>query len=667
MQQGTFNAVSYLAGKGLRGRSASGGREIVYPCFLDCAEPADSRKRKLYLHAETGMYHCKVCGGQGGSYTLQRHFGDDPRPGAADDLFLRGQILNDAAAVAAGVLDNDIPALDYLTDERGLTYETVQENKLGLITNGWSLVDSLPNNYTAEQLRDTGLVVRDGRNAGKDFFTRHILIPYLRRGRIIQMRGRMWGEGKGGKYLTGPGDVPRVYNADSLDDAEDVIITEGEFDCLILQQTLRGADEERARNIAVIGMPGTNAIPEEMPDLLSQARRIFIGLDGDKPGMDAAIKLKERLGNRARILELPYDNARKCDWTEYLIPERKYGHLEHPYAGHGWRDVLRLMSSAAGKRVFSVAEAGEAYRLYHQTNTGLFTGYTELDKTLGVGILPGQVFVVLAKTGAGKTSWLCNLAYNMREHFVLFISLEMTREEVYDRLRKIYLFHHPTHSDRDVDTALNRVFICDENRIGEKDIPTLVSEFEIEAGARPDVVYVDYLGYFARGAAGKTPYEKTGNAIMTLKAEAKHGRFAVVTPSQVNRGAKEGKSIELDDARDAGAVEETADFLIALYRPDDALDREIDQGITGSVVMHILKSRHGGKGLKTYLVMDMLTLAIVDRGDPQQAPRGLAKRVKENNEYLMAGHDWHALRRRDTKPKQLVALGGAADYEAIAQ
>ena len=71
---------------------------------------------------------------------------------------------------------------------------TITERKLGFVAGGWSLVGTLPEDVTAEQIRTTGLVTRDGPHAGKDFFYRHLLIPYLARGHVIQMRGRAWGE-----------------------------------------------------------------------------------------------------------------------------------------------------------------------------------------------------------------------------------------------------------------------------------------------------------------------------------------------------------------------------------------------------------------------------------------------------------------------------------------
>jgi len=654
-----FDVVAYLAAKGHRGRPA-GANEVAYPCFFGCEEATDSRKRKLYVNPDEGVYYCFVCGASGGTYTLQRHFGDDPKVGTTDDAFVRRRILDWAAQTGQDMLDNNDDALLYLINDRGLEPDTIMERKLGFVGNGWSLTGSLPEQFTREQLLTTGLVYRDGDRKGKDFFWRHLLIPYVSRGHVIQMRGRAWGEHKGGKYMTGPGEPVRLYNADALEDAEEVIVTEGEFDCIVLAQHLKNSPEERARRIAVVGLPGIQSLPDDLEAALAHVKRIFIGFDSDDAGKAGAEKIKEKLGNRARIISLPYEDSRKCDWTEYLLPKPdgagKSWDIEHPYAGHGYRDVLRLMGAAAGKRIFSVAEAGMAFREYRAVNDGIKTGFAQMDQAILPGLLPGQVVIFLAKTGAGKTVFMCNLAFNMRQHRVLFISLEMTREEVYDRLRRIFLFHNPRATDAEVDFGLENVYICDENRLGEKDIGLLVAEFEVEAGHRPDVVIVDYLGYYARGAKGNTPYEKAGNAVMQLKADAKAGRFVIISPSQVSRVAKEGKPIDLDDARDAGTIEETADFMFSLYRPDDAMQVEgvVNQQPTGKVKCGVLKSRHGNKGRQFSFQMDLLTLAVVD--DQTE----LAKKAVEHNYLVWRGHTWDDLRRMETAPTQRFIPGVGA-------
>ena len=960
-----IDVQAYLAGKGYRGRQASGGRELIYPCFFDCGEAPDSRKRKLYIQVEEGVYNCKVCNASGGSYTLQKHFGDDPKSGSTDDPFTRRRILDWAAAVGAEMLANRDDVLLYLINERGLDPQTIVDRQLGFVGDGWSLTGSLPEHFTRDQLKQTGLVWKDGARVGDDFFRQHLLIPIISRGHVIQIRGRVWGETRGGKYLSGPGEVVRAYNVDSLDGADEVILTEGEFDCysgdtevftrngwvrfdeyqpgdevlqyaadgslafvrpsgfiadegreflrlasakrggidlvvtpghrmvatlldgtglkihraddrpssryhlprvgwldgpgvdmspdemalilavsadasidrrhrdgaqyvrfgfskqrkidrlvgilerlgveyshrslasgvhsicfrvpnylnvdrrlpmqwltdasreqrefllrelvewdgnrvagrdmfeysskhsesadwvqalahttgrvatiqartsargswfkvsilhgkrstswqsittteasvqtaycvevpsgmllvrragqvavsgncMRLYEVLQASTEQRVRRIAVVGLPGTNAFPDDLEDRLSEVKRIYVGFDSDEPGRVAAEKLRDKYGSRTRILQLPADDGRKCDFTEFLLPKQdgRAFEIEHPYAGHNTGDILRLMSAAAGKRISSIAESGAAHRAYRAENAGLQTGWKLLDAVTRPGLLPGQVVFLLAKTGVGKSLILCNLAYHMRQYRILFITLEMTREETYHRLERIFLFHHPRATIDELESALVNVWICDENRLGENDLRALVNEYEVEVGATPHLVFVDYLGYYARGARGNSPYEKTSNAAMQLKADAKAGRLVVISPSQVNRMSKDGQPIDLDDARDSGAIEETGDFVLAAWKPDNSLQPDGGAGAvnvqpTNKLKLSVLKSRHGGVGKVISLQMDALTLAIVE--DPSKE----AKRAEEHNTLAWQGTTWEELRAGETRAEQMSLL-----------
>ena len=644
-----LDVIAYLATKGYQGKQAN-GPEVVYPCFF-CGEDAHSRKRKLYVNTEDGWYHCKVCGNFGGTYLLQKHFGDDPKTSTEGDYspIKRRLVLAEAADIGAQMLQNNDEWLLYLMNERGLSPETILEARIGFVPQGWSLAGSLSDECSREDIDASGLVYRDGMLKGQDFFYNPLLIPYLSRGAVVQMRGRaVSGEAK---YLTPPGDPVLLYGIDDLDDAEDVFITEGEFDRLVVKQHLSTAADDRVRRVGVVGLAGANGFKDGFEAYFVNAKRVFIALDPDDVGKREAVKIKDKLGSKARIVELP-EELPKCDWSEYLLPiptdADDMWHAKHPHAGHTWRDIVGLMGSAAGKRLFRVQEAGHSYRQQKDNRPGIKTGFTQLDATILPGIKPGQVMVVLAKTGTGKTLFLCNLCYNMRSQKVLFITLEMTKEEIYERLMKIYLFHHPRATEEQIEFALDNIVICDENRLSEKDVMDLLDEYETEMGAPPDVVFIDYLGYFARGVKGNGQYEKTTNAVMALKAIAKRKKnpLAVISPAQVNRLAKEGKPIDLDDARDSGAIEETADFLLSIWRPDDAISVEDGGQPSGKLKMTILKSRHGGKDRTYTLVMDLMTLAIVDDGTQS------AKDAQHHNYLLWRGDRWEDLRREQTKPIQ---------------
>jgi archaellum biogenesis ATPase FlaH len=645
-----LNVVEYLASKGFHGKQAN-GPEVAYPCFFECGEPADSRKRKLYLNTEDGFYDCKVCGASGGTFLLQKHFGDTPSaPAAGGDNHVRRQILNWAAEVGSVMLTNNDDIMMYLLRERGLSAETIVERKLGWVGNHWSLTESLPQSFSKADLSSTGLVYRDGPRGGQDFFYNHILIPYISRGNVVQIRGKVLG----GKYFTGPGDPARMFDQDQLEGAEDVIITEGEFDAMAVRQSLSLSPDDRARRIAVVALPGAGVFKEDFRRYFADVKRVYLGLDPDDTGRREAVKIKEVLGTRARILELPGELP-KCDWSEYLLPVPQDAdsswQTKHPHGGHGWRNIMGLLGTAAGRRVFSIRDAATSWRASRELGDGLKTGYPALDAILTPGLREGQVFVFLAKTGAGKTVFLCNLAFNMRKQRVRFISLEQTREEIYERLRKVALFWNPRASDDEVEAQLANVFISDENRLNDRDLNQLIEEAVIESGGKLDLVIVDYLQYYARGAQGNSQYERVTNAVMALKETAKANRLVIMCPSQVNRMAKEGMPIDLDDARDSGAIEETADFLFSFWKPDDAMEATLNENFVrmGKVKLLALKSRHGNKGKGADLVMDYLTLAIVS--DSQDRPEW--RRVRQHNVLSTQGRTYNDIRREETAPIQM--------------
>lgn len=594
------SANTYLATKGYIGRPAPNG-ETLYPCFLGCQEPADSRKRKLYVK-EDGIHNCFVCGSKGGMKTLREHFGDPWEYATGSPIPRRGAVLRRATNLAAEALTRNDDAMMYLLgDKRCLTPEEIVENKFGWVDPYWSLSAELrAEGFTDEDLAAGGILDK----FGKDFYRGHILIPYFHDGKVVQLRGK----DPNGRYYTASGDRVRVYGSDDAVGAKDVLVVEGEFDRTKLKGVLQAAEDPRVANMAVVGLPGVNALPEDFEQLTSTARRIFLGTDPDTAGREGGERLAALIGSRARMLKWPdffLDQAqadglplKEIDWSVWI---GRYGAT--------WQMVAAMLREASGRRLATMAEAGHRYR-NQPKGLGLRTGFAELDAWLEPGLLPGQVVVPIAKTGTGKTVFLCNLAYNMRFRRVLFVTLEMTAEEIYMRMARIFRFYNPRATSEEVELALSNILICDENRLSESDFAELIEEYEIEKGERPECVLVDYLGYYARGAKGGSPYEKVSNAVMQLKAEAKTHHCVVVAPHQVSRGAKEGQPIEMDDARDSGVVEETADFMISIFRPDDALD--IQRQPSGKIRMEILKSRHGNKGKITTLQMGLLSLVLVD-------------------------------------------------------
>jgi DnaB-like helicase C terminal domain/Toprim-like/DNA primase catalytic core, N-terminal domain len=624
-----MDLASYLSSKGHRTFKAAGS-EVTAVCWW-CNETND-KKKKLYLNTESWMYSCKVCQASGNRKTLLKYFGDEARDDLAwlpgQNPAMRRRALSEATDLAADMLLANPAMLKYLTG-RGLSVETIVDARLGFVPAAWSLVHELKTagNEWAN-LRSAGIATAEGQN----FFSNHITIPYLTHGDVVQLRGRSMGAGA--KYVTPGGDQCRLFNVDALHGAKHAIIVEGEFDCLMLATTLRLSLDPVLRATAVVGVPGSQSLPTSFASYFEQCAKVYVGFDPDEAGKTGALRVKEMLGSKARILTLPEDLP-EADWSDYLRP---LDVESNPHGGHGWRDVQRLVWGAdtEGRRLYTARDAYLQWQHIEDEIGGIQLGFSDLDKWMAPGLKPGQLCIPIARTATGKTQFLINIAYNIRKRPTLFVSLEMTASEVYARLRRVAQFWHPMATDDDITNELVNLRIVDQ-KMREGDLSRLCEEFEDEVGVAPQMAMVDYLGYFAASVKGASPYERVSKAVISLKEEAKACQVALIVPHQAGRSAAGGTPVTITDARDSGGVEDTADVLLSLYRPSDA-DHD-GNAVDGTVRSELLKNRNGRHDVTTSLNFSLASLVMVDKHSTE------GRIVDQENNMIFRGEDYAAVRR----------------------
>lgn len=606
----TTDVRGYLEKKGLHLRRA-GGDEVHTHCFF-CGESERERGR-LYINVDPvapipGLFHCKLCDKRGALPTIMRHFGDQPERGEIEDdrSLIRRDIIAEAAAFYHEQLSDHEEAYAWLRGpERGLTLETIVERQLGYApTAGRALLQHLRDKgFKRSDIEATGLVSVDDKGRTIDSLVGMVTIPYTVAGNVVQIRGRKWPydpEVDEQKYKTPKGGNVRLYNTDALwhlEGTNDIIIAEGEFDALVIHQL---------GFVNVVALPGANVWQDAWDAYLTDVRRVFTLFDADDAGASGLRKLTERHGAKLRQIDLS-EGRGKLDPTTWV-------------AQGGTANVFaRFMRHSANSLLVSVDEAFAEW-LEVQSQPGLRFGVEMLDGMIHPGLLPGQVLVVLAKSGTGKTLFLLNVFERMRQVpdqenlKILFLSLEQTRGEWWERARRIHRFYNLGGSDTDsLDYWRDNLYIVDKNRLSEAEISVILDDFEDRVGEPPDLLALDYLGYFAQSFTGER-YARVSDAIMGLKGIGKDRRIPVITPHQVSRIAKYGEEPDADAARDAGVVEETADFLFLLWTQDHLLNRP-DEAKTGTVQLKIGKSRHGGRGTKIAFQFGPSTLTLVPQGD----------------------------------------------------
>jgi hypothetical protein len=288
------STFDYLQGKGVRFYSTR-NNEHRFDCPL-----CDDTRGHLYVSLD-GLYHCKKCDARGNGITIRKELGDFP---SSLSFVPNSQILELAANYYHKSLTEEARA--YL-NERGITDEQIKTYKLGYAGSG--LRDYLKEQGVplADQ-KASGLVKEDGR----DFFYRSVTIPYLSGSTVKTIRGHRPGH----KYFYLPGTKSGIYNEQDLE-TETLFVCEGEFDCLML----------KGLGYAAVGLPGVNSF-NDLLSRFSTPKEILVCFDTDdnEAGQQAALRLAQAVGERAKIISLPALHQppdSKTDISDFFVKHGK--------------------------------------------------------------------------------------------------------------------------------------------------------------------------------------------------------------------------------------------------------------------------------------------------------------------------------------------------------
>lgn len=243
---------------------------------------------------------------------------------------------------------------------------------------------------------------------------------------------------------------------------------------------------------------------------------------------------------------------------------------------------------------------------------GVNTGYPGIDQRL-LGLRPGQMVVVGARPGVGKTSFALNLCVNAAAEgaSVAFFSLEMSKIEIAQRLlsaqAKIGLMDIRSANIRDnqwpqileATQDLSKLDIMIDDTPG-----TTVTEIRAKArrmlhGKEKGLVIIDYLQLLSAPAGTNRNDNRAtivGDMSRGIKIMAKDLGVPVVALSQLNRvvEGRTGKRPQLSDLRESGSIEQDADIVILLDRSmtDEEAERNDrpDKDVTEFI---IAKNRSG--------------------------------------------------------------------------
>jgi replicative DNA helicase len=280
------------------------------------------------------------------------------------------------------------------------------------------------------------------------------------------------------------------------------------------------------------------------------------------------------------------------------------------------RQILDIAEKGVASNLITLDDAiKETYDLMNKRTTGretgfsgLSTGFTDLNE-LTAGLHPSEMVIIAARPSVGKTSFALNLARNITTEeraAVFFVSLEQSRIELAERLlccqarvdshslRKGTLTSDDLAKLIDAGNLLGgvKLFIDDSPGQGMLRIAANARRLKLRQDIR--LVMIDYLQLIEPENRRDPRQEQVAQISRRLKALARELKVPVVALAQVNRSSEDRQDHRprLSDLRESGSIEQDADAVLMLHRPDRYEPGQHE----GIIEVIVAKNRNGPVG-----------------------------------------------------------------------
>ncbi len=269
--------------------------------------------------------------------------------------------------------------------------------------------------------------------------------------------------------------------------------------------------------------------------------------------------------------------------------------------GHSLKGFIPIKQALADSfdRIDELHKRGEGYR-------GIKSGFFALDNILS-GMQESNLLVLAARPGQGKTALMINIAQNVAVVDKLpvgIFSLEMSQEELVDRLLvgqadvdawrlktgKLSESDFAKLSEAMGQLAEANIFIDDTPGISISEIRTRARRLHSEHKVK--IIIVDYLQLVDSGKKYENRVQEVSAVSKAMKNLARELKIPVIAISQLSRAVEHRgeRKPQLADLRESGAIEQDADVVMFIYRPEDEMGPSIQTKLL------IAKHRNGPTG-----------------------------------------------------------------------
>ncbi|MFC2064587.1 replicative DNA helicase [Chloroflexota bacterium] len=255
---------------------------------------------------------------------------------------------------------------------------------------------------------------------------------------------------------------------------------------------------------------------------------------------------------------------------------------------------------------------------------GVPTGFVDLDRLL-TGLQPSDLLIIAGRPGQGKTGFLLSVARNaalLHKKRVAIFSMEMSNEQVVQRLisqetgidsqrlrtGKLEEKEWPKFNQAVEVLSDTSIFLDDTPALTPMQLRTKCRRLHMEFGL--DLVLVDYLQLMSGDTRNDNRVQEVSYISRYLKVLARELNVPVLAAAQLSRAVEQrtDKHPVLSDLRESGSLEQDADIVMFIYRPDQYEKDTVKQNLAEIMVS---KHRNGPTG-KVELVFMSKIAKFVD-------------------------------------------------------
>lgn len=409
-----------------------------------------------------------------------------------------------------------------------------------------------------------------------------------------------------GEWVAGMDGVERVpYRLPAIRKSKTVWIVEGEKDA----ETM-----EALGYVATTNVGGAGNWLESYNEHIA-GKDVIICSDNDKAGIDRTQTIIKMAGHAVKSMRLVLIPSPHKDITEFVdsIPDDD----EARTAIDGLLSKAEALFQGEPLPLKTMEELEADYRAFlivskdRALNMGAW-----LPLLKDVWIVPGEIVVLAAETGVGKSAMLTSLHLSNSHLMTVSFGMELAANKVFTRNAQSSCRvsrHEVEASYRNgsgvnwkATNKFNKIVFCAESCMTLEKMDSIVRRSELKTGEPPAVVFLDYI-QLMMASKRASRYETVSEAAEGMKRMAKQRNVVIVIASQCNRDKERGyKGLTLNDMKESGSIENSAGLVLGATRnPDNKSE----------MCIQVLKGTEIGSGLEIPCLFDFETMLISQRNE----------------------------------------------------